>query len=157
METAGKELKVSAIKNGTVLDHVPANKLFEVITILGLRDCPNQITFGMNLDSKLLGKKAIIKIADRFFEETEINKVALVAPDAKINIIKDFEVVEKKVLKVPEQIIGIVKCANPKCVTNHQPIATKFVTTYENGELKLHCHYCEKNTSSDNLKIITEN
>ncbi len=156
METAGKELKVSAIKNGTVLDHVPANKLFEVITILGLKDCPNQVTFGMNLDSKLLGKKAIIKIADRFFEETEINKVALVAPDAKINIIKDFEVVEKKVLKVPEQIIGIVKCANPKCVTNHQPIATKFETTFEKGELKLHCHYCEKNTSSENLKIIRE-
>ena len=156
METAGKELKVSAIKNGTVLDHVPANKLFEVITILGLKDCPNQVTFGMNLDSKLLGKKAIIKIADRFFEETEINKVALVAPDAKINIIKDFEVVEKKVLKVPEQIVGIVRCANPKCVTNHQPIATKFETTYEKGELKLHCHYCEKNTSSENLKIIRE-
>ncbi len=156
METGGKELKVSAIKNGTVLDHVPANKLFEVITILGLSDCPNQVTFGMNLDSKLLGKKAIIKIADRFFEETEINKVALVAPDAKINIIKDFEVVEKKVLKVPEHITGIVKCANPKCVTNHQPITTKFETTYENGVLKLHCHYCEKNTSSENLKIIRE-
>ena len=156
MEKGSKELKVSAIKNGTVLDHVPANKLFEVITILGLKDCPNQVTFGMNLDSKLLGKKAIIKMADRFFEETEINKVALVAPDAKINIIKDFEVVEKKVLKVPEQIVGIVRCANPKCVTNHQPITTKFETTYENGVLKLHCHYCEKNTSSENLKIIRE-
>ena len=157
METGGKELKVSAIKNGTVLDHIPANQLFEVITILGLRDCPNQITFGMNLDSKLLGKKAIIKVADRFFEETQINKVALVAPEAKINIIKDFEVVEKKVLRVPDQIIGIVKCANPKCITNHQPITTKFETKHENGVLKLHCHYCEKNTSSDNLKIITEN
>ena len=90
MEKSGKELKVSAIKNGTVLDHIPANQLFEVITILGLRECPNQITFGMNLDSKLLGKKAIIKVADRFFEETQINKVALVAPEAKINIIKVF-------------------------------------------------------------------
>ena len=71
--------------------------------------------------------------------------------------IKDFEVVEKKVLRVPEQIVGIVKCANPKCITNHQPITTKFETTFENGELKLHCHYCEKNTSSENIKIITEN
>lgn len=157
MEKGGKELKVSAIKNGTVLDHIPANQLFKVISILGLKDCPNQITFGTNLDSKLLGKKAIIKVADRFFEETEINKVALVAPDAKINIIKDFEVVEKKVLRVPDEIAGIVKCANPKCITNHQPITTRFSTTYEGGVLKLRCRYCEKNTGSDNLKIITEN
>ncbi len=157
MEKGGKELKVSAIKNGTVLDHIPANQLFKVISILGLKDCQNQITFGTNLDSKLLGKKAIIKVSDRFFEETEINKVALVAPDAKINIIKDFEVIEKKVLRVPDEIKGIVKCANPKCITNHQPITTKFKTTYEDSALKLHCHYCEKNTSSDNLKIITEN
>ena len=157
MEKGGKELKVSAIKNGTVLDHIPADQLFKVISILGLKDCQNQITFGMNLDSKLLGKKGIIKVADRFFEETEINKVALVAPEAKINIIKDFEVIEKKVLRVPDEIIGIVKCANPKCITNHQPITTRFRTTYEDSKLKLHCHYCEKNTSSDNLKIITEN
>lgn len=157
MEKGRKELKVSAIKNGTVLDHIPANQLFEVITILGLKECGNQITFGMNLESKLLGKKAIIKVADRFFEETEINKVALVAPDAKINIIRDFEVVEKKILRVPDEINGIVKCANPKCITNHQPVTTKFRTTYEGGTLKLHCHYCEKNTGSDNLKIIVEN
>lgn len=156
MEKGGKELKVSAIKNGTVLDHIPANQLFKVISILGLKSCNNQITFGMNLDSKLLGKKAIIKVSDRFFEETEINKVALVAPDAKINIIREFEVIEKKVLKVPEEIVGIVKCANPKCITNHQPITTKFRTKYEEGVLKLHCHYCEKDTSSENMKIITE-
>ena len=149
-------MKVSAIKNGTVLDHIPANQLFKVISILGLKSCNNQITFGMNLDSKLLGKKAIIKVSDRFFEETEINKVALVAPDAKINIIREFEVIEKKVLKVPEEIVGIVKCANPKCITNHQPITTKFRTKYEEGVLKLHCHYCEKDTSSENMKIITE-
>ena len=157
MEKGGKELKVSAIKNGTVLDHIPANQLFKVISILGLKDCANQITFGTNLDSKLLGKKAIIKVADRFFEEAEINSVALVAPDAKINIIKDFEVIEKKVLHVPDEIVGIVKCANPKCITNHQPITTKVKTGYENGVLKLHCRYCEKITGSDNLKIITEN
>ena len=77
MEKGSKELKVSAIKNGTVLDHIPADQLFKVITILGLKDCPNQITFGMNLDSKRLGKKAIIKVADRLFEEKEINKIAL--------------------------------------------------------------------------------
>ena len=82
-------LQVSAIRNGTVLDHIPSNQLFKVISILGLdKNCSNQITFGMNLESKLLGKKAIIKIADRYFKPSEINKIALVAPDAKINVIK---------------------------------------------------------------------
>ncbi len=157
MEKCGKELKVSAIKNGTVLDHIPTNQLFKVMSILGLKDCQNQITFGMNLDSKLLGKKAIIKVSDRFFEETEINKVALVAPQAKINIIKDFEVVEKKVLRVPDEIVGIVKCANPKCITNHEPITTKFSTNFDGETFKLHCRYCEKDTGSENLKIISDN
>ena len=93
-----KHLKVSAIKDGTVLDHIPADQLFKVIDILGLSKIPNQITFGTNLDSKLLGKKAIIKITDTYFVDTDINRIALIAPQAKINIIHNFEVVEKRVL-----------------------------------------------------------
>lgn len=157
MERTGKELKVNAIKNGTVLDHIPASQLFKVINILNLSRCPHQITFGMNLDSKLLGKKAIIKIADRCFEDDEINRIALVAPQAKINIIRNFEVVEKRVISVPEHITGIVKCVNPKCITNHQPVPTRFDTLYEDGRLKLHCHFCEKITDSDNLTILSKN
>ena len=117
MENNIKKLKVSAIENGTVLDHIPANQLFKVINILELTKCQNQITFGTNLDSKLLGKKAIIKVSDRYFADDEINKVALVAPLAKINIIKNFEVVEKRIISVPEEISGIAKCSNPKCIT----------------------------------------
>lgn len=154
MEKQVKELKVSAIKNGTVLDHIPADQLFRVIKILELDNCKNQITFGSNLDSKRMGKKAIIKISDKFFEPEEINRIALVAPDAKINIIKNFEVVEKKIISVPDKISGIVKCANPKCITNHQPITTQFTSIYENGKLELHCRYCEKNTNSEELRII---
>ena len=152
-----KELKVSAIENGTVLDHIPSSQLFKVIRILYLDDCKNQITFGTNLESKLLGKKAIIKVSDRYFADDEINKIALVAPQAKINIIKNFEVVEKKVISVPKNITGIVKCGNPKCITNHQPVTTKFSTvTLDNGKFSLHCHYCEKDTLSDNM-IISSN
>ena len=150
-----KHLKVSAIKNGTVLDHIPADQLFKVIDILGLSSINNQVTFGTNLDSKLLGKKAIIKIADKFFEDDEINKIALIAPQAKINIIQNFEVVEKRELKVPSIIKGIVKCMNPVCVTNHQPIETLFTTVYKNQEMQLLCHYCEKATDKNNLKIIS--
>ncbi len=157
MENNIKKLKVSAIENGTVLDHIPANQLFKVISILDLKNCRNPITFGTNLDSKLLGKKAIIKVSDRYFADDEINKIALVAPQAKINIIKNFEVVEKKIISVPAEISGIAKCSNPKCITNHQPVQTRFKTVVENDHLKLHCHFCEKMTDSDNLIILSKN
>jgi aspartate carbamoyltransferase regulatory subunit len=157
MSPMEKHLKVSAIKDGTVLDHIPANQLFKVIDILGLSKITNQITFGTNLDSKLLGKKAIIKIADKFFEDNDINRIALIAPQAKINIIHDFQVVEKKVLSVPSTIKGIAKCMNPACITNHQDVETSFATISGSPELKLLCKYCEKVTDEKNLKIISNN
>ena len=92
---AKKELQVSAIENGTVIDHIPADKLFDVINVLGITVMDNAMTFGANLKSSKLGKKAIIKIWDKFLEDDEVNKLALVAPSAKINIIRDYDVVEK--------------------------------------------------------------
>lgn len=157
MRAEEKQLKVTAIKNGTVLDHIPAENIFKVIDILHLTQSTNQITIGSNLDSKSLGKKGIIKISERFFEDEEINKIALVAPQATINIIRDFEVVEKKVIAIPESVVGIAKCMNPLCVTNHQRIPTRFTTIVNGNEVLLHCHYCEKNTNAKNLKIISEN
>ncbi len=148
-----RKLKVSAIKNGTVIDHIPANYLFKVISILGLDKIPNQITFGNNLESHKLIHKAIIKVSDKFFEDKEINKIALIAPAAKLNIIRDYEVVEKKVVNVPEEVIGIVKCFNPMCITNNEQITTKF-TVVSKKEIALKCHYCEKITSEEHLTII---
>ena len=115
------------------------------------------MTFGTNLESKLLGKKAIIKIADRYFEDEEINKIALVAPMAKINVIKNFEVIEKRVISVPSEINGIAKCSNPKCITNHQPVPTRFETLTDDGQLKLHCHFCEKVTPAEKVVILAKN
>ena len=109
---AKKELQVSAIENGTVIDHIPADKLFDVINVLGITGMDNAMTFGANLKSSKLGKKAIIKIWDKFLEDDEVNKLALVAPSAKINIIRDYDVVEKKTVNVPEKVEGIVKCMN---------------------------------------------
>ena len=148
-----KQLSVSAIQNGTVIDHVPAKNLFKVIQILGLDKIETQITFGTNLESKKLGKKAIIKISGIYFEDEDINRIALVAPDAKLNIIRDYEVVEKKVVVVPDSITGIAKCMNPKCITNFEHVTTKFrVVSKINVALK--CHYCEKITNQENLHII---
>ncbi|MCQ2227156.1 MAG: aspartate carbamoyltransferase regulatory subunit [Bacteroidales bacterium] len=148
-----KELKVSAIKNGTVIDHIPAQNLFKVISLLGLENIENQITFGTNLESHKLGRKSIIKVSDKFFADEEINKIALVAPQAKLNIIKDYAVVEKKSVVVPDEIHGIVKCFNPKCVTNHQPIQTRF-SVVGRLPIALKCHFCEKVTSEEQMIII---
>ncbi|NSW94099.1 MAG: aspartate carbamoyltransferase regulatory subunit [Bacteroidales bacterium] len=148
-----KQLSVSAIENGTVIDHIPAKNLFKVIQILGLDHIDTQITFGTNLESKKLGKKAIIKISDKYFEDEDINRIALVAPDAKLNIIKDYEVIEKKIVEVPDTIVGIAKCMNPKCITNFEKVTTRFkVVSKKNVALK--CHYCEKITSQENLQIV---
>lgn len=147
---AKKELQVSAIENGTVIDHIPADKLFDVINVLGIAKLENSMAFGTNLRSNKLGKKAIIKIWDKFLEDDEVNKLALVAPLAKINIIRDYEVVEKKTVNVPETVEGIVKCMNPKCITNHEYVRTKF-TVVNKEPIVLKCHYCEKLTDQDNM------
>lgn len=148
-----KELKVNAIKNGTVLDHIPSDNLFKVISILKLNNIPNPITFGMNLESSRIGIKAIIKVSDKFFEDEEINKISLVAPMAKLNIIKNYEVVEKREVTIPHEVVGIVKCFNPQCVTNHQAITTNF-SVYEMNPISLRCHYCEKITLHDQMWVL---
>lgn len=148
-----KQLSVSAIQDGTVIDHIPAKNLFKVIQILGLDHIDNQVTFGTNLESKRLGSKAIIKIAGVFFEEEDINRIALVAPEAKLNTIRDYEVVDKSVVEVPDEIRGIAKCMNPKCITNFESVKTKFRVVGKNP-VSLKCHYCEKITDEDHLNII---
>lgn len=145
-----KQLNVSAIENGTVIDHIPAQNLFKVITILGLERIDNLITFGTNMESQRLGRKAIIKVAEKFFEREEINRIAVVAPHAKLNIIREYNVVEKQVVEVPDSIEGIVKCVNPKCITNFEAVKTKFkVVDKQNVSLK--CHYCEKITDQEHM------
>ena len=148
-----KQLIVNAIKNGTVIDHIPAKYLFKVISILNLEGIDSQITFGTNLESKKLGSKAIVKIADKYFLDEEINKIALVAPQAKLNIIRDYEVIEKRVVEVPDSITGIVKCVNPKCITNNEEVITKF-SVVSKSDVALKCYYCEKITHQDQMVIL---
>lgn len=148
-----KELKVSAIENGTVIDHIPAKSVFQVVRILSLTEVSDQILFATNLDSQKMGKKGIIKVSNKFFEPDEINKIALVAPTATLIVIRNFKVVIKKNVEVPDTVEKIVKCFNPNCITNHENIATKF-TVIDKKELKLHCHYCEKITASENMEFV---
>lgn len=145
-------LQVAAIKNGTVIDHIPADKLFTVVNLLKLQKTPQSITIGNNFASQRLGKKGFIKVADRFFSDEEISRLSVVAPNVILNIINDYEIVEKKQVVMPDELRGIVKCANPKCITNNEPMTTIFhVTDKENGILK--CHYCEKEQNKEALKL----
>lgn len=148
-----KHLQVAALRNGTVIDHIPADKLHKVFTILNLEHCAETITVGNNLNSKTIGKKGIIKVSDRFFSQGETDKIALIAPHAKINIIKEYEVVEKRLLSLPEEVREIVQCLNPACITNHQPVATYFHVRTEEHEVHLRCHYCEREVKLEEIRI----
>ena len=148
-----KELEVSAIKNGTVIDHIPANVTFKIVQILDLYNYPGAITIGTNLDSITLGRKGIIKIADRYLSDEEIGRLSVVSPDVTLNIIKDYQIVEKKYVKYPKQIIGVVKCTNPKCVTNHQPIPTK-MEVFDMNQKSLRCIYCERVMQYGEIELL---
>lgn len=115
-------LQVAALRDGTVIDHIPSEKLFTIVRLLGLEHMTNNITIGFNLESKKLGRKGIIKIAGKFFCDEEINRISVVAPHVKLNIIRDYEVVEKKEVQMPDELKAIIKCANPKCITNNEPM-----------------------------------
>jgi aspartate carbamoyltransferase regulatory subunit len=147
-----KELQVAALENGTAIDHIPPGQLFKVAQLIGLYTMNNRITFGNNLKSKKMGCKGMIKIADKFFEEDEINRIALIAPNVVLNIIRDYEVVEKKCISLPDELLDIVKCNNPKCITNNEPMKTHFYVIDKNsGTVK--CRYCERKINKEDVII----
>lgn len=148
-----EELMVAAIQNGTVIDHIPSSKLFEVVRLLRLEYLrKSSVMVGYNLKSKKMGRKSIIKIADKYFSDEELNKLSVVTPNVTLCIIKDYEVVEKKKVELPTDIVGIVKCANPKCITNNEPMPTRFhLADAERGIIQ--CHYCEKEQLLDDVKL----
>ncbi|MEA4983001.1 MAG: aspartate carbamoyltransferase regulatory subunit [Paludibacter sp.] len=148
-----KELKVAALRNGTVIDHIPADKLFQVVSVLRLKYYNHPITIGNNFDSKRMGTKGIIKISDRFLEVNEASKIALIAPNARINIIKEYQVVEKRTLILGDEIYDVMHCANPVCITNHQPVPTKFLVIRDGNQIRLKCCYCEREVKQDEVKI----
>ncbi|MDR2773405.1 MAG: aspartate carbamoyltransferase regulatory subunit [Tannerella sp.] len=151
-ENRKKELQVAALENGTAIDHIPPEQLFKVAQLIGLNKMSNRITFGNNLESKKMGRKGMIKIADKFFEEDEIDRIALIAPNVVLNIIRDYEVVEKKCISLPEELVDIVKCNNPKCVTNNEPMKTHFYVIDKNSGM-IKCRYCERKINKEDIII----
>ena len=148
-----KAMQVSALCNGTVIDHIPADKLFAVVNLLNIPQMTHNVTIGNNLDSKKLGKKGLIKISDRFFTDDEINKISIVAPNVVLNTIRDYKVVEKREVKMPDEIHNLIKCNNLNCITNNEPMATHFyVANRDTHTLK--CRYCEKEVNINDVKLL---
>ena len=146
------QLVVAAIENGTVIDHIPAEKTYQVVNLLQLEKMDTPVTIGYNLPSKKIGKKGIIKVANKYFTDEEINRLSVVAPNIGLSIIKDYEIVEKKTVETPDTLRGIVKCNNPKCITNNEPMQTLFHTVDKALGI-VRCHYCDKEQQLDKVEL----
>lgn len=153
MSEKRKELLVAALCNGTAIDHIPSDQLFKVVSLLNLQGLKNPITIGSNLESKKMGTKGIIKISNKFFDKEEIDRIALIAPNVILNTIKDYRVVEKIKVSLPQTIVGIVKCNNPKCITNNEPMLTRF-EVLDNSNVILHCHYCDIKIQKEEITLL---
>ncbi len=152
-EEVKRELKISAIDEGTVIDHIPTDATFKVAEILDLENHQGIVSIATNLQSKRIGKKGIIKVGGKSLTQAEVNKIAIVAPDATVNIIKNYDVREKIKVKTPDVIDNVVKCSNPVCITNNEQIPTKFYVV-KKDPLKIKCHYCERSMGKEDIEII---
>jgi len=149
-----KPLKIPPIKNGTVIDHITAGNAVKVLKILGI---PKQHSFivsvAINVKSRM-GKKDIVKVENRELAREEVDKIALIAPKATINIIRDYEVVEKHDVELPEEILGITTCSNPTCISNtREPVKSRFIII-EKDPPRIKCYYCEREPEEIADRII---
>jgi len=139
-----RELKIEAIRNGTVIDHIVAGQALNVLKILSIAGTSEAVvSVAMNVPSELAEAKDIVKVEDRELIADEVDKIALIAPNATINIIREYEVIEKHVVHLPDVITGIISCPNPDCISNtREPVTSKFVL-HRIDPLQFRCHYCE--------------
>ncbi len=148
-----RPLLVRKIKNGTVIDHIPAGTALTVLKILGITGREGYvIAIVMNVNSKKLGVKDIVKIEGRELKKEEVDKIALVAPTATINIVRDYAVIDKYKVSLPDRIVGIIKCTNPTCISRkeNEPVAPTFKVISRNP-VKLQCEYCGTYVTSEDI------
>ncbi|NGX55063.1 MAG: Aspartate carbamoyltransferase regulatory chain [Chlamydiae bacterium] len=144
-----KTLSVAAIENGTVIDHITVGQGMRIVRLLRLAGHKHQVTLGLNLPSKSMGYKDLIKVEGRVITAEEANQIAVFAPKAKINIINDFQVVKKFPVELPESVKKMLCCPNPRCITNHDPMDTLFSVRRFGEGVELLCNYCEKSFSHE--------
>ena len=150
-----RELRVTPIKNGTVIDHIPAGMALKVLKILGIEEgVSSTVTVAMHVPSKAMGWKDIVKVEDRELSPREVDKIALIAPRASVNVIRNYNVAEKHVVRLPDRAVGILKCGNPNCITNlREPVESEFLVA-SRDPLRLRCKYCERDLEDVPAAIV---
>jgi aspartate carbamoyltransferase regulatory subunit len=150
-----EKLQVEAIQQGTVIDHIPAGQGIRILKRLHLESAGKRITVGMNLPSKNHGLKDIIKVEGRMFTEDEAHQLALFAPSATINVIDDYEVVNKFTMQIPDTLEGVFSCPNTNCISLNEPVKSFFyISVKQTAEVcdtrvKMRCKYCEKSFNKE--------
>ena len=146
-------MQVPKIERGTAIDHIPSHMTLTVVRILS--ELEDLVTIGVNLSSRAIGRKGVLKIANRELSPEEVAKIALIAPEATISIIESYEVVDKYRVKPPAVVEGIVRCGNPRCITNHEHVKTQFSVVRESdNRLRLTCYYCERSYDQEEIEIV---
>ncbi|GLT15022.1 aspartate carbamoyltransferase regulatory subunit [Vibrio algivorus] len=147
------QLQVEAIKNGTVIDHIPAHIGIKVLKLFEMDNSNEKVTVGLNLPSSALGAKDLLKIENTFITEEQAQKLALYAPHATVNQIENYQVVKKLALTLPKVVTDVFNCANSNCITHNEPVSSSFSVIEKNDDIRLKCKYCEKSFSRE---IMTE-
>ena len=145
-------IKVSALREGTVIDHLISGTALKVLSILGIR-FEGAVTIGLNLESRKMGTKDIIKIEHREVTPEEVAKIALVSPSASFSIIRDFNVVDKFQPELPDVIDNLIHCPNPSCVTSDERVPTRFAVQ-RSDPLRVRCHYCERTLRKEEIELL---
>lgn len=146
-----KTLSVSAIKEGTVIDHIRPQQALKIIRLLRLNDHENRVTVGLNLKSRSMGLKDLIKIENVFLTELQASQIAIFSPKATVVVIQNYQVARKFLVSLPETISHVLACPNSRCVTNTEPFSTLFIVEENNHHVLLRCKYCEKLFSRDEM------
>ncbi|MGQ4555706.1 aspartate carbamoyltransferase regulatory subunit [Halobellus sp. GM3] len=146
---ADRELRVSKIRNGTVIDHLAAGQALNVLALLGIDGSGGEsVSIGMNVPSDKLATKDIVKVEDRELSQSEVDVLAVISPEATINIVREYEVIEKKRIDRPEAVSGVLACPNRNCITNaDEPVETRFAVL-DDG---LRCEYCGEIVREDEI------
>jgi aspartate carbamoyltransferase regulatory subunit len=145
------EMKVKRIKDGTVIDHITSNKSLHVLKILKLPDKDTNVTIAMNIPSDVIGFKDIVKIENRELKPSELDQIVLIAPQATINIVRNYKIIIKEKVKFRNELVSVIKCMNQKCITNtNEPIEPKF-TIVKKDPIVLRCYYCERLITAEKI------
>ncbi len=149
-----RSIKVSALERGTVIDHLRHGTGLRVLAVLGLSDADQTVSIGLNLDSRRMGRKDLIKIEGKELTREEIDKIAILSPEATLSIIRDFQVVSKLGPELENELEGVVRCRNPSCISNHERIPSRFLVADREPILRLRCAYCERVVPQGEIDLL---